>query len=120
MEKNKDAAAFLQDAHRLPYFPGGDSGPGQASLWATFSRRLFTGSWQDSAPCHTFPSSRCCMPGTVLGPSGVSSVALVALVAFWGRGIQSRDVGTCVLNTCRFCLLVSPCCLQVQREGGVS
>lgn len=32
MEKNKDPAAFLQDAHRLLYFPGGDSGPGQASL----------------------------------------------------------------------------------------
>lgn len=42
---------------------------------------------------------------------GMSSFALMAPVAFLGV-VQSRAVGPVVLNTCSFCLLVSPCCLR--------
>lgn len=92
---------------------------------------------RDSGPAETLPPPRLlplggCVwsPGSSILPLGgasaihrqgagvlgipkksMSSLALVAPVAFFGGWFRAGLVGPVVLNTCRFCLPVSPCCL---------
>nr|KAF6387410.1 hypothetical protein mMyoMyo1_007912 [Myotis myotis] len=92
MEKNKDPASFLQDIHHVPCFPGGDRGPSQASLWATSSKRLCSSPPAGVAHSRTFSWSICCVPSMVWVPRGMSSLALVAPVTFFG-GHFKQELG---------------------------
>lgn len=97
MEKNKHPPSFLQDVHHLPRFPGGDSGPNQASLVATSSKRL---SWFPRIQLNSARFHRASVICQALCwvPSGISSLAFVAPVATFGvagRAVQSRAFGTC-------------------------
>lgn len=89
MEKHKHPASFLQDVHHLPRFPGGDSGPSQASLMATSSKRLSVVSRQNSAQFCMFSSSIWCTPSMALGSLGNVLSCLRGACGnfvFWGWG----------------------------------
>lgn len=119
--EERGCASFFQDAHHLLSFPGGDSGPSQASLVATSSNRLSVVSRQDSAQLCMFLSSICCGAGFLRGFRRRECPRLPSW-HLWHflRAFKAGLVGHVVLNTCTFCLLVSPCCLQVLGEEAVS
>lgn len=107
MEKNKDPASFLQDIHHFLCFPGGDSGPSQASLWATSSKRLC--SWPP-AGVGSFP--HVFMEHLLYAEHGVGSLGnvlscLSGICDIFGGAFQAGIGEHVILNTCSFYLLVA-------------
>lgn len=114
MEKNKDPASFLQDLHHLLCFPGGDSGPSQASLEAASSKGLSVVPREDSAQLRAFLSSIYCMPSVVLGSLGDSEEESVLAClhgtcgVFWEgseQGLGDMWFSIPVVSACWFLLV---------------
>lgn len=102
MEKHTSlAATSLQDLQNLPCCP---ARPPVHGLLAGFSSLC------------TLSSSICCAPSVLLG--SLERMSLPSWHLWHFRGFKAGPVEHTVLTTCNFCLLVSPCCLQVLGGSG--
>lgn len=111
----KPLASFLQDVHRLPVLPTWGRWPSRDVPCGCILQEAVCGLLAGlSSILHTFVEHLLYTqhgPGLLYSEEENVLTCLWLLWHFWGW-IRAGLVGHVVLNTCSFCLLVSPCCLH--------